>query len=181
MYNHFIGIDAGKKGAIAVLNSDGELLGIIRLRMRSLWGREIFDPQQLVRDISSVCATQQCDIDWEGVFVLVEQVNPRKQGRSSAFSFSGNSIGIVIALETIGAKVQSIPSDQWKEKLKVGSSNLATQGSSEAEHSKFLKLLAAKKAKELFPKFKFKSSATKDEEESSLIAWLGWNSCKKVA
>jgi hypothetical protein len=46
------------------------------------------------------------------------------------------------------------------------------------DKDKALKKLSKGKANKLFPYFKFNPSATADEEESALLAYLCWNSNK---
>lgn len=174
-YEYFIGIDAGATGAIFVLNKRGEPLGVVRPTLRKLWGRMVFDPEILRDDIAKIIRRKD---SWHKVFVLIEQVNSRKQGSAGAFTFSANSLGMIICLETLGATVKSIASTEWKGKMKCGSADLGVRGKTEAEQSRLLKTLAAKRAKEIFPDFKFGQSRKKDEQEAALIARVGWNSIK---
>ena len=173
MYEYFLGIDPGQSGAIAIINKSGELIKVISFKshIRILWGFKIINARTIAEELKSVIK------DFSLCTVLSERVSSYDQGRNSAFNFGANSIGLVLMLEALGfGEINSTPPTEWKDLMGVSSKHLGTFSGKEKD--KALKKLSEAKANTLFPYFKFNPSATADEEESALLAYLCWNSNK---
>ena len=173
MYEYFLGIDPGQSGAIAIINNEGELIKIISFKnhIRILWGFKIINAWTIAEELKSVIK------DFSEVTALIEKVNSYNQGRNGAFNFGANAIGLDLILEVLGVKeVNSAPPLEWKDLMGVSSKYLGTFNGKDKD--KALKKLSEAKANKLFPYFKFNPSATADEEESALLAYLCWNSNK---
>ena len=175
-YKYFLGIDPGQSGAISIINNEGELIKVISFKnhIRLLWGFKIINARTIAEELKFVIK------DFSEVTALIERVNSFNQGRNGAFNFGANAIGLVLILEVLDVKeVNSTPPLEWKDLMKVSSKHLGgTFNGDGNEKDKALKKLSEAKANKLFPYFKFNHSATADEEESALLAYLCWNSNK---
>jgi hypothetical protein len=169
-YKYFLGIDPGQSGAIAIINKSGELIKVISFKnhIRLLWGFKIIQIKSIAEELKNTIPI------FSTCIVLSERVSSYDQGRNSAFNFGANSLGLIMVLEALGfGEINSTPPTEWKELMGVSSKNLTSSGD-----KKGLKRLSEAKANKLFPYFKFNPSATADEEESALLAYLCWNSNK---
>lgn len=169
-YKYFLGIDPGQSGAISILNIEGKLIKVISFKnhIRILWGFKILQIKSIVEELKNSIPS------FSEATVLNERVSAYDQGRNSAFNFGANSIGLILVLEALGfGEINSTPPTEWKDLMGVSSKHLTAPGD-----KKGLKKLSEAKAKTLFPYFKFNPSATADEEESALLAYLCWNSNK---
>ena len=82
---------------------------------------------------------------------------------------------LILGLIVLGVgEINSTPPTEWKDLMGVSSKHLGAFNNKD----KALKKLSEAKANTLFPYFKFNPSATADEEESALLAYLCWNSNK---
>lgn len=169
-YSYFLGIDPGQSGAISVINSEGVLIKVISFKnhIRILWGFKIINARTIAEELKNSIPS------FSEATALSERVNSFNQGRNGAFNFGANAIGLVLILEVLGVKeVNSTPPTEWKDLMGVSTKHLTSPGD-----KKGLKKLSEAKANKLFPYFKFNPSATADEEESALLAYLCWNSNK---
>jgi hypothetical protein len=174
MYKYFLGIDPGQSGAISIINSEGVLIKVISFKnhIRVLWGFKIINARTIAEELRGLIK------DFSEVTALIERVNSYNQGRNSAFNFGANAIGLVLILEVLGVgEINSTPPTEWKDLMGVSVKNLGTFINGK-DKDKALKKLSEAKANKLFPYFKFNPSATADEEESALLAYLCWNSNK---
>lgn len=147
---YFIGIDPGKKGAIAIIDKSGTLVHYGKFHTHTVWGNEVIDLSRLSSDIFSYC------LDDPEITVLVEQVNSYNQGRKSAFSFAANSLGVVNYLLAIGLDVRSVVPSHWKRVLRLSD-----------DKRKSIAL-----AKQYFPGI----SVSHDEAEAILLSFLCFKS-----
>jgi len=172
-YKYFLGIDPGQSGAISIINVKGELIHIISFKnhIRILWGFKIINARTIAEELRALIK------DFSEVTALIERVSSYNQGRNGAFNFGANAIGLVLILEVLGVgEINSTPPTEWKDLMGVSSKHLSYLNGKDKD--KALKKLSEAKANKLFPYFKFNPSATADEEESALLAYLCWNSNK---
>lgn len=123
----YLGIDPGKRGAIAALNSAGEILSLARFSEAETDGRIALIIGDLIAALpeARICAT-------------IEKVGAMPgQGVTSMFSFGrayGEAVGALILCR---ARLQFVRPQAWQKDLK-----LTGYGGEKAEHKRALKQAA---------------------------------------
>jgi hypothetical protein len=127
----FIGMDPGKSGAVAVLATDGTLLGVCRL---SETPKDVVD---CLREITK---------EFEPVVALEKVGVMPGEGVSGAFSFGTIAGGLEWACVCLDFRYEKVTPQAWQKGMGVPTRGTATK----TEHKNSLKA----KAQALFPRHK---------------------------
>ena len=110
----FVGIDPGKKGALAALAADGSVVGT--------WPMPVVGGDVHAAGVADLLRSLRClDGQQDIVRVTIEKVGAMpKQGVTSTFTF-GTGWGMVRGVcAALGLSVQLIPPRVWKDRVLVG-------------------------------------------------------------
>jgi len=158
MSKYFIGIDPGMKGAIAIIK-DAALITAKVLPTHTIWGHTVIDPIALKRIID-----ESVDGFYQNCYALSEKVNSHKQGRTSAFGFGANSLGLINLFYAWGINViPPVAPNAWKKEMGLS-----------ADKEKSIAM-----AKTLYPTWCEVIGKNDNIAEAILIATIASVSCKE--